>query len=222
MIPELYPMIKLAIADDQVLFRRGLSMLLRDMPGVQVAFECGNGEELLLGLQGNEVDIILLDLQMPVMDGEQAMRRIKKDHPDLKVIVLSSHDEEEFIVPMMELGAHGYMLKTAEPNEIENAIGSVAENGFYFSEVVSKVMLEGLVSKKNVKPTFPEIDPLSERELEVIRGICQEMTTTEIAGTLFLSPRTVEFHRNNILLKTGARNVAGLVVYALTKGIYSP
>lgn len=215
-------MIRLALADDQVLFRRGLSMLLRDMVGVQVVFECGNGEELLLGLEGNEVDIILLDLQMPVMDGKEAMQRITKQYPKVKVIVLSSHDEEEFIAPMIELGAHGYMLKTAEPNEIENAIGSVSENGFYFSEAVNKVMLQGLVSRKNVRPTFPEIDPLSERELEVIRGICQELTTTEIAGTLFISPRTVEFHRNNILLKTGARNVAGLVVYALTKGIYTP
>jgi len=197
-------------------------MLLRDMVGVQVVFECGNGEELLLGLEGNEVDIILLDLQMPVMDGKEAMQRITKQYPKVKVIVLSSHDEEEFIAPMIELGAHGYMLKTAEPLEIENAIGSVSENGFYFSEAVNKVMLQGLVSRKNVRPTFPEIDPLSERELEVIRGICQELTTTEIAGTLFISPRTVEFHRNNILLKTGARNVAGLVVYALTKGIYTP
>jgi DNA-binding NarL/FixJ family response regulator len=215
-------MIKLALADDQVLFRRGLSMLLRDMADVQVVFECGNGEELLLGLEGNPVDIVLLDLQMPVMDGKEAMTKIKAKHPEVKVIVLSSHDEEEFIVPMIELGAHGYMLKTAEPNEIENAIGSVSENGFYFSEAVNRVMLHGLVSKHNVKPTFPEIDPLSEREIEVIRGICQEMTTTEIAGSLFISPRTVEYHRNNILLKTGARNVAGLVVYALTKGIYSP
>lgn len=215
-------MIRLALADDQVLFRRGLSMLLRDMPDVQVVFECGNGEELLLGLQGNEVDIILLDLQMPVMGGKEAMQRITKEYPSIKVIVLSSHDEEEYIAPMIELGARGYMLKTAEPNEIENAIGSVSENGFYFSEAVNQVVLQGLVSKKKVKPTFPEIDPLSERELEVIRGICQEMTTTEIAGKLFVSPRTVEFHRNNILLKTGARNVAGLVVYALTKGIYKP
>ena len=215
-------MIRLALADDQVLFRRGLSMLLRDMPDVQVVFECGNGEELLLGLQGNEVDIILLDLQMPVMGGKEAMQRITKEYPSIKVIVLSSHDEEEFIAPMIELGARGYMLKTAEPNEIENAIGSVSENGFYFSEAVNQVVLQGLVSKKKVKPIFPEIDPLSERELEVIRGICQEMTTTEIAGKLFVSPRTVEFHRNNILLKTGARNVAGLVVYALTKGIFTP
>ena len=215
-------MTRLALADDQILFRRGMVLLLRDMPGVQVVFECSNGEELLTGLKGNEVDIVLLDLQMPVMDGMEALRRMRVEHPDVKVIVLSSHEEQTLITQVMELGANGYMLKTAEPNEVSNAIGSVAENGFYFSDAVNKLMLPGLLKKHRVKPTFNDIDPLSEREIEVLRGICQELTTMEIAGKLFVSPRTVEFHRNNILLKTGARNVAGLVVYALTKGLYIP
>ena len=215
-------MTRLALADDQILFRRGMVLLLRDMPGVQVVFECSNGEELLTGLKGNEVDIVLLDLQMPVMDGMEALRRMRVEHPDVKVIVLSSHEEQTLITQVMELGANGYMLKTAEPNEVSNAIGSVAENGFYFSDAVNKLMLPGLLKKHRVKPVFNDIDPLSEREIEVLRGICQELTTMEIAGKLFVSPRTVEFHRNNILLKTGARNVAGLVVYALTKGLYIP
>jgi len=215
-------MIRLALADDQILFRRGMALLLRDMPDVQVVFECSNGEELLTGLSGNEVDIVLLDLQMPVMDGMEALRRIRVEHTNVKVIVLSSHEEQALITQVMQLGANGYMLKTAEPNEVANAIGSVAENGFYFSDAVNKLMLPGLLKKHRVKPTFNDIDPLSEREIEVLRGICQELTTMEIAGKLFVSPRTVEFHRNNILLKTGARNVAGLVVYALTKGLYIP
>ena len=127
-------MTRLALADDQILFRRGMVLLLRDMPGVQVVFECSNGEELLTGLKGNEVDIVLLDLQMPVMDGMEALRRMRVEHPDVKVIVLSSHEEQTLITQVMELGANGYMLKTAEPNEVGNAIGSVAENGFYFSD----------------------------------------------------------------------------------------
>ncbi len=219
---ELRRMSRLALADDQILFRRGMALLLRDMPDVQVVFECSNGEELLTGLKGNEVDIVLLDLQMPVMDGLEALRRIRREHPEVKVIVLSSHEEHALISQVLELGANGYMLKTAEPNEVANAISSVTEHGFYFSDFVNKVMLPGLLKKHKVKPVFNEIDPLSEREIEVLRGICKELTTMEIAGQLFLSPRTVEFHRNNILLKTGARNVAGLVVYALTKGIYIP
>lgn len=215
-------MIRLAIADDQPLFRRAFVLLLRDMPDVQVMFDSANGAELLTGLKGNEVDIVLLDLEMPVMDGVEALRRIREEHPQVKVIVLSTHDDERSIIRMMELGANGYVLKTAEPDELETAIRSVKDSGYFFNDIVSREMLQGLVKKAKVKPVFNEVDPLTERELEVLRAICQEMTTTEIAGKLFLSPRTVEFHRNNILLKTGARNVAGLVVYALTKGLYTP
>jgi DNA-binding NarL/FixJ family response regulator len=215
-------MIRLAIADDQPLFRRAFVLLLRDMPDVQVMFGSANGEEMLIGLKGNAVDIVLLDLEMPVMDGVETLRRIREEHPQVKVIVLSTHDDEVSIVRMMELGASGYVLKTAEPDEVENAIRSVKDSGYYFSDLVSRVMLQGLVKKEKVKPVYNVVDPLTERELEVLRAICQEMTTTEIAGKLFLSPRTVEFHRNNILLKTGARNVAGLVVYAMTKGLYVP
>ena len=215
-------MIRLALADDQLLFRRGMAMLLSDMAGAQVVLECANGEELLTSLKSTSVDIVLLDLEMPVMDGMETMRRLRLEFPAVKVIVLSSHDEEKFIAHLMELGANGYMLKSAEPDEIDTAIRSVAESGYYFSDAVSKVMLHTLVKKKQVKPTYHSIDPLSERELEVLRGICQELTTAEIAQRIFVSPRTVEFHRNNLLLKTGARNAAGLVVYAMTQGLYTP
>ena len=215
-------MIRLALADDQLLFLRGMALLLRDMAGVQVVLECSNGAELLAGIESNPIDIVLLDLEMPVMDGMETMRRLRSEFPAVKVIVLSSHDEEKFISYLMELGANGYMMKNAEPDEIDTAIRSVAESGYYFSDAVSKVMLHALVKKKQVKPTFHSIDPLSERELEVLRGICQELTTAEIAERIFVSPRTVDFHRNNLLLKTGARNAAGLVVYAMTKGIYTP
>lgn len=215
-------MIKLALADDQVLFRRGLTMLLRDLSDVEVAFECSNGEELLTGLKNNSVDVVLLDLEMPVLNGMDTMKRMREEFPEVKVIVLSMHSEEKFIVHLMELGANGYVLKTAEPDEIEDAIRAVATTGYHFSAMVSRVMLHGLVKKEKLKPTFDDVDPLTERELDVLRLICQELTTTEIAGKLFLSPRTVEGHRNNILQKTGARNTAGIVVYAMSKGIYTP
>jgi len=215
-------MIKLALADDQVLFRRGLTMLLRDLPDVQVVFECSNGEELLTGLKNNAVDVVLLDLEMPVLNGMDAMKRMREEFPRVKVIVLSMHSEEKFIVHLMELGANGYVLKTAEPDEIEDAIHAVATTGYHFSPMVSRVMLHGLVKKEKLRPTFDEVDPLTERELDVLRLICEELTTTEIAGKLFLSPRTVEGYRNNILQKIGARNTAGIVVYAMSKGLYTP
>jgi len=215
-------MIQVALVDDQVLFRRGMALLLRDMADVRVVFECSNGAELLTGLRDNPVDIVLLDVEMPVMDGMEAMKRMKELHPSVRTVMLSTHADDAHIVEAMELGANAYVLKTAEPEEIENAIRAVAESGYHFNNRVSQVMLHGLVQRQQVKPVYPEVDPLSERELEVLRAICQELTTTEIAGQLFLSPRTVEGHRNNLLLKTGARNTAGLVVYALTKGLYSP
>jgi DNA-binding NarL/FixJ family response regulator len=215
-------MLRLALADDLSLFRRGLALLLGDMPDVRIAFECSNGKELLERLGSEEADIVLLDLEMPVMDGMEAMKLLRATHPQVKVIVLSMHSDEQRIVQLMELGANGYLLKTAEPAEIEDAIRSVAATGYHFTELVSRVMLHGLVKKQKMKPTFKEVDPLTERELEVLRLICQELTTTEIAGKLFLSPRTVEGHRNNLLLKTGARNTAGLVVYAMSRGIFTP
>lgn len=214
--------IRIALADDQAMFRRGLALLLRDMPGVQVVFECANGEELLTGLQGNAVDIVLLDLEMPVMDGKEAMRRLRAQYPLVKVIVLSMRNDEGTIIHLMELGANGYVPKTAEPDEIEDAIRAVAASGYHFSERVSRVMLRGLVNKVKPKLTFSDVEQLTARELEVVRLICQELTTTEIAGRLILSPRTVEGYRNTILQKIGARNTAGIVVYAMSKGLYTP
>jgi DNA-binding NarL/FixJ family response regulator len=215
-------MIRLALTDDQLLFRKGMAMILRDMAGVRVVLECANGAELLVGLKETPVDIVLLDLEMPVLDGTATMRRIKQEFPAVKVIILSSHDEDAYINEHMDLGANGYMLKSAEPDEIDLAIRSVAQSGFYLNDTVSKAVLHRLVKDRKVKPTFNEIDPLSERELQVLRGICQELTTSEIAERIFVSPRTVDFHRNNLLLKTGARNAAGLVVYAMTSGIFKP
>ncbi len=215
-------MIRLALADDQTLFRKGLAILLREMEGVEVALESAHGADLLKAIALVPVDIVLLDLEMPVMNGAETMARIREEHPELRVIMLSMHAEESTIVRMMELGANAYVLKTAEPEEIESAIRSVAESGYYFSDLVSRLMLHGLVTKRKVQPRFPEHEPLTERELLVLQMICQEFTTTEIAGKLFLSPRTIEGYRNNILQKTGARNTAGIVVYAMAQGLYSP
>jgi DNA-binding NarL/FixJ family response regulator len=215
-------MIRLALADDQRLFRKGMAMLLKDMAGAEVVLECANGAELLTALKGTPVDLVLLDLQMPVLDGRKTLVHLKKEHPQVKVIILSTHDEEAVIAELMGMGANGYMLKSAEPDEIDTAIRAVSQSGFYLNDTVDRVMLHGLVKKKQVKAAFNEIDPLSEREVEVLRGICKELTTAEIGMQLFISPRTVDFHRNNLLLKTGARNAAGLVVYAMSKGIFVP
>ena len=215
-------MIRIALADEQRLFRKGMAMLLQDMAGARVVLECANGAELVHALKDTAVDVVLLDLQMPVLDGRLALAAIKRHHPQVRTIILSTHDEEAVIAELMAMGANGYLLKTAEPDEVDTAIRAVAQSGFYLNDTVNRVVLHGLVKKKQVKPDFNEVEALSERELEVLRGICEECTTAEIAGRIFLSPRTVDFHRNNLLLKTGARNAAGLVVYAITKGHFTP
>jgi len=213
-------MIKLALVDDHKLFRSGVRALLSPMDNFEIVSESGNGVEFIESFSENPADIILMDLEMPEMDGMQTTAHLKQNFPDVKVIVLSMHNDEKFIIHLMEIGARGYLLKDSEPEDIINAVLSVYETGYYFSEMVSKVMLHGLVKKEKVKPTFKLNIELSDRELDVVKLICKELTTAEIGGKLFISPRTVEGHRNNAMLKTGVRNTAGLVVYAMKNGLY--
>jgi len=207
--------IRIALVDDHVLFRRGMMAMLGLNEELEVVFDCGNGAEALNILKEQPVDIVLMDLEMPGLDGTAATQQITSAYPDVSVIVLSMHDDEQFIVHLMKAGAKGYLLKNAEPEEIIAAIQSVFETGFYFNDRVSRVMLSGLMEDTRMKPKFSGQEELSKREIEVLRLICEEKTTTEIGEALFISPRTVEGHRNNILLKTGARNTAGMVVYAI-------
>ncbi len=212
-------MINIAITDDHKLFRRGMNRMLADFDQMEVVFEAGNGVELLAELEKTKADLVLLDLQMPEMDGIETTPLLRERYPDLKIIILSMHDDDQMIAHLMELGAHGYLLKDAEPEEVEMAIRTTLLNGFYFNDRVSKAMLSSMVQKQKVKPTFSHQTELSEREIEVLKLICQELTSQEIADQLFISKRTVEGHRNRLLEKIGAKNTAGLVVYAAQNGM---
>lgn len=209
---------KIAVVDDHALFRKGMVSMLQDIPGTEIVFEAGNGQELLDQLSVNTVDLVLLDLQMPVMDGLTAIPLVKHQSPDTKIVIISMHQEDQFISHVMELGANGYLLKDAEFEELEVALSSVQESGFYFNENVSKALLSRLVQKKQLQPSFSTEEILGEREKEVLELICKELTTAEIADKIHLSPRTVEGYRNKLLEKTKARNTAGLVVYAAKQG----
>ncbi len=212
-------MIRIGITDDHKLFRRGMNSMLADFEGIEVLFEASNGQELLDELKKTAVDLVLLDLQMPELDGIATTPLLRAQYPDLKIIILSMHDDDQMIAHLMELGAHGYLLKDAEPEEVETAIRTILDQGFYFNERVSKAMLAGLVQKKKITPTFSHQTELSEREIEVLKLICQELTSQEIADKLFISKRTVEGHRNHLLEKIGAKNTVGLVVYAAQQGM---
>ncbi|MEL7534590.1 MAG: response regulator transcription factor [Bacteroidota bacterium] len=209
---------KIALVDDHKLFRKGMKALLEEIEGIEVIFEAANGQELLDHMAEQQAEIILLDLEMPVMDGVTVLPKIQSGYPDTKVLILSMHQDDQFIVHLLEQGAHGYLLKDTELEELEDALESVKENGFYFNDRTSRAMLSRLTRRQKIKPTFGHVEPLSERETEVLKLICEEFTTSEIADKLFLSPRTIEGYRNRLLEKTGAKNTAGLVVFAARQG----
>ncbi len=213
-------MIKIGLVDDHKLFRSGLRALITAFEKYEVVMEAGNGQEFIDQLPHHNLDVVLMDLEMPVMDGLATIKILKEEFPKIKVIIVSMHSEEKFIAHLMELGARGYLLKNANPEDIDIAIQSVSETGYYFTEMVSQVLLHGLVKREKVKPTFNILETLTARETEIVKLICKEYTTPEMADKLFLSPRTIEGHRNSIMEKTHARNTAGIVVFAMKNGLY--
>lgn len=214
--------IKIALVDDEVLFRKGIAFLLQREDNIEIIFEASNGEELITNLNDNEIkpDIIVMDLKMPVLNGVEATKIIRKSYPDIKIIALTSYDTKSFIANMIQVGAVAYLIKNTTPKELIHTINEVAVKGFYYNENVLKTIEETIISTKNSKGHL-ETSFLSPREIEILQLICRQKTTSEIADHLFLSPRTVEGHRNNLLLKTESRNIAGLVVYAIQNEIAS-
>ncbi|WP_428229766.1 response regulator [Flavobacterium sp.] len=212
--------IKIALVDDEVLFRKGISFLLQRENNIDIIFEAANGEELLANLDDNAIkpDIIVMDLKMPILNGVEATKIIRKSFPDIKIIALTSYDTKSFIANMIQVGAVAYLIKNTTPKDLIYTINQVANKGFYYNENVLKTIQETIISTKNSKGNL-ETSFLSPREIEILQLICQQKTTTEIAEHLYLSPRTVEGHRNNLLLKTESRNIAGLVVYAIQNEI---
>lgn len=209
--------VRVAIADDHVLFRKGLITILELDDDLEVMYDADNGEELIKKLEAQVPEVILMDLKMPVMDGMEATKLIKAKYPEVKILILSMYDEEKFIIHCLELGANGYLLKNTDPDEVVKAIHTVVEKDFYFNNHISTVMLKGLNQKTRAKgkPQFDNSVELTKREREILELICKELTTPEMAEKLFISNRTVEGHRKNLLEKTGAKNTAGLVVFAL-------
>lgn len=212
--------IKIALADDEVLFRKGISFLLQREENIEIIFEASNGEELLMSLNDHEIkpDIIVMDLKMPILNGVEATRIIRTEFPDIKIIALTSYNTKSFVANMIHTGVVAYLVKSATPKELIHTINEVAKKGFYYREDVLKTIQETIISIKKSKGNL-ETGFLSPREIEILQLICLQKTTSEIAEELFLSPRTVEGHRNNLLLKTESRNIAGLVVFAIQNEI---
>ena len=212
--------INIVIADDEQLFRSGMKFLLSREQNFNIIFEAENGKELIDFISNTEVfpDVILMDLKMPEMNGVEATKIIHKAHPDIKIIALTSYDGKSFITNMIDVGASSYLLKNTSPKMVVHTVNEVYDKGFYYDEKVLKIIHENIISSSG-KRIKSDLDKklLSKREIDVLELICEQYTTSEIAEKLFISPRTVEGHRNNLLLKTQSKNVAGLVIYGIQK-----
>lgn len=212
--------IQLAVVDDHNLFRKGMISILQQVPDFEVVMEATNGQEFLDKLPKHSIDVVLLDLQMPVLDGIKTTEIIKAKFPEIKVLILSMQDEDQFVLHLMEIGANGYLLKDTDPEEVEKAIRKVCETDIYFSDFVSKIMLRKMNRKtQQENKVFNYKTDLSEREVEVLRYICEGHTTAEIGDIVGLSPRTVEGHRLRMMEKLGLKNTAGLVAFAIRNGL---
>lgn len=210
--------IHIALADHNQLFREGLVQIIQSQDNFNVVIETDNGETLLekIGQQVSLPDIVLLDLNMPRIDGIEAAQQIRKKHPSVKMIVLTKRHEENFIIHMLNLGVNAYLFKNTSSEEVKKAIQAVYERDFYFDDHISQTMLRGLRQKQTKKSkNFEKSITLTPREIEVLKLICEENTTAEIAEKLYVSKRTIETHRKNLLEKLHVKNTVGLVIKAI-------
>ncbi len=207
-------MIKIILADDHTLFRTGLKNLLALDAGFQVVGEAANGRELLAMLETERPDVILLDIAMPVMNGIEAAAEILARWPGTRIVTLSMFGEQEYYFRMVELGVKAFLLKNSDIGEVQEAIRTVVDGGTYFSQELLFNLVGSLKSSSESRAASDEAE-LSERELEILLEICKGLSNQEIGDKLFISKRTVDKHRANILAKTGCKNTANLVVYAI-------
>ena len=202
------------LADDHRLFREGLRGLLSVQSGIEVVGVAADGAELVSLTESVEYDVALIDIEMPVMNGLEAAEKILPTHPEARLVALTMHNDEAYYYRMVELGVKGFLLKNSDIDEVVRAVREVRAGGSYFSQE----LIDSLVS--NLKESQVEAEPLlSEREMEVLPLICQGLSNQEIADKLFISKRTVDNHRANIIEKSGCKNTAGMVVWAIKNGL---
>ncbi|RYY86798.1 MAG: response regulator transcription factor [Chitinophagaceae bacterium] len=210
--------IKVAIADDHHLFRTGVKTSLSAYRDIHMVAEAENGMQLLNLLRHIHPDVVLLDIQMPIMDGLATLPEIKKLYPDVKVIMLSMHNDHSMISRMMELGANSYLTKESDSETIYQAVKTCFEDEFYFNDLTNKALLNRLRTRNEPRDMDLEA-PLTDKEKTILKLMCEEKSTKEIAEMVEISPRTVEAIRDKLKVKTGAKSMAGLVMYAVKAGI---
>lgn len=213
--------IRIVIADDHSIIRSGLKMLFRGEPRFAVVGEAGNGREALDLIGRLRPDVAILDISMPVLGGIEATRLIREEYPQTKVLILTIYENEEYVHQMVRAGASGYVLKDAGKKDLFAAVRAIAGGERFFSPGVSKMIIEEFIkqSQGGLRMKQQTSDRLTGRETEILRYIAGGMTNSEIAEKLFLSPRTIDTHRNNLMQKLDIHDVAGLVRYAIEAGL---
>ena len=207
--------IKVLLADDHQIILDGLKSLLKDSEEIRIVSEANNGREVLQILGLISIEVVLMDIDMPVMNGIDALKEIRKQFPDVKVIVLSMHNEAGMIKSLMDIGANGYLLKSCSHSELTDAIRKVAAGQTYFSTDVTLALLRP-IGKSNPEQ---KNELLTERETEILQLIAAGFSNKEIGDKLFISHRTVDTHRTNLMKKLDVNNIAGLISYAIKNGI---
>lgn len=207
--------IRIAIADDHKLFRKGVILSLRPYTQLEFVLEAENGQELLDKLDASGAQVVLLDLRMPGMDGIETAKIIADKYPSIRVLILTMYEDERFVFHLMEHGAHGYLLKNTDPQEIRKAILEVMSKGYYLNQFVNRILLKQSHAKTRVVPNLKSEIVLNDREKEVLRNICLEYTAVEIAKKMGISSRTVEAIKNRLMERFGTKNTAGLVYFAV-------
>lgn len=210
--------ISVALVDDHALFREGVTLLLSKVEGLELIYDASSGAGLLEKLKEQVPDVLLLDLDMPGMSGIDTFKIVHEEYPELKVLILTMHNETRMIAYLMELGVNGYLLKDTDRDELKKAIVTVYEQGMYYNKSTSEAMLQGLKRKNKNPPKLGQKIMLSRREQEVLNLIAEGMTNREIADKLFVSNRTVDGHRTNLLQKFEINNTAKLLMKALRGG----
>jgi DNA-binding NarL/FixJ family response regulator len=211
--------IRVAIADDHKIFRKGVILSLRHYSNLKFVLEADNGQQLLERIEESKPHVILMDLRMPVKDGVETTKYISAHYPDIFVLVLTMHEEEKFVIHLMENGANGYLLKSSDPVEIKKAIIDVMEKGYYLSNFVNRILLKNSQNRNKPIPSLTRELEVSDREKEVIYYICLEFTSQEIGEKMGISSRTVESIKERLMERFGIKNTAGLVFFAVKNNL---
>lgn len=211
--------IKVAIADDHKLFRKGVILCLRHYSNIKFVLEADNGQQLLDDLETAKPDVILMDLRMPVKDGIETTKYISAHYPEIHIIVLTMHEDERFVLHLMENGANGYLLKSTDPVEIKKAITGVMEKGYYLNNFVNRILLKKAQSKNKPIPSLRQEIEVTDKEKEIIQYTCLEFTSHEIGEKMGISPRTVESIKERLMERFGVKNTAGLVFFAVKNNL---